>query len=728
MESMITLRQKNTLAEYMILSSADNRPPMLNKDLYDSWKSRMELYMQNREHKIMILESVEHDPLIELTIAKNGVIKTKKYAELSAAEKIHADCDMKATNIILQGLPSDIYSLVNRHRVANDLRHNSTTYARQGLLNVTTVKVKDIWLGNALSLRDQGMQHDPGVPDGQLVQTMLLFRLRNLILLILTVMISQMKKRFSWPTFLTMVLMLSQSKPFDALPTKIEAATELPKISLVNESLKSLKFHLAKFNNVVKIRTTPNARTEDVQTVFDQIDAAVQQSLIDKQCLEIAKKELLLENDRILQQIMSQDVLLTVLNSMSLIGDTVNKDGNRKESCNLEAELLKSQNAFNDLLKVTHNLENIVFLLNAQYNLIKKFFKNNKRKEIVDITAQKPSANTIVPGIFKLDLEPLAPSAKKVAVTPKNKVKKVRFAEPLTYSSNIKQVDSSNTTDSNTHVLSPTRLKYSNSNCGSNPSGNKKNDRISQTPSRNMKNKIEAQPMNVNKKNRIVKPIRNVDVKQSQLNANFELICATCKKSMFDGVHDLCILDFVKNIFLWYLDSECSKHMTGNRSQLMNFVSKFLGTIRFGNDHITRIMSSSSPSNLLLVFVCIIVEVITLSCGIKSPAGSENRPLMLNKENYVPWSSRLLWYAKSRPNGMLIHNSIINGPYVKRMIPEPGDPNREVHVNETFHVQIYDELTEKELKQIEAGDQAIQTILLGLPEDIYTAVDSYETA
>ncbi|GJX27883.1 hypothetical protein Tco_0235962 [Tanacetum coccineum] len=52
------------------------------------------------------------------------------------------------------------------------------------------------------------------------------------------------------------------SKPSDALPVKIEAPKELPKISLVNESLKKLKFHLAKFDNVVKIRTTPNARTE----------------------------------------------------------------------------------------------------------------------------------------------------------------------------------------------------------------------------------------------------------------------------------------------------------------------------------------------------------------------------------------------------------------------------------------------------------------------------------
>nr|GEY35427.1 hypothetical protein [Tanacetum cinerariifolium] len=101
---------------------------------------------------------------------------------------------------------------------------------------------------------------------------------------------------------------------------------------------------------------------------------------------------------------------------------------------------------------------------------------------------------------------------------------------------------------------------------------------------------------------------------------------------------------------------------------------------------------------------------------------------MLNKENYVPWSSRLLWYDKSRPNGKLIYNSIINGPYVRRMIPEPSNTNREVPVNETFHVQTDDELTEKELKQIEADDQAIQAILLGLPEDIYVAVDNCETA
>nr|GEZ79077.1 hypothetical protein [Tanacetum cinerariifolium] len=76
-------------------------------------------------------------------------------------------------------------------------------------------------------------------------------------------------------------------------------------------------------------------------------------------------------------------------------------------------------------------------------------------------------------------------------------------------------------------------------------------------------------------------------------------------------------------------------------------------------------------------------------------AGSKNHLPMLNKDNYIPWSSRLLRYTKSKPNGKVIYNSIIHCPYVRRMIHEPGDPDREVPVAETFHEQTDDELTEK---------------------------------
>ncbi|GKD53100.1 retrovirus-related pol polyprotein from transposon TNT 1-94 [Tanacetum coccineum] len=50
------------------------------------------------------------------------------------------------------------------------------------------------------------------------------------------------------------------------------------------------------------------------------------------------------------------------------------------------------------------------------------------------------------------------------------------------------------------------------------------------------------------------------------------------------------------------MDSGCSKHMIGNRSQLMNFVSKFLGTVRFGNDQIAKIMGYGDYQLVNLVF------------------------------------------------------------------------------------------------------------------------------
>nr|GEZ19705.1 hypothetical protein [Tanacetum cinerariifolium] len=84
---LITGPSQSRQHDKAILSGADNRPPMLEKDMYDSCKSRMELYMLNRQHGRMIFKSVEQ------------------------AEAIQADCDVKATNIIMQGLPPKFYAL-----------------------------------------------------------------------------------------------------------------------------------------------------------------------------------------------------------------------------------------------------------------------------------------------------------------------------------------------------------------------------------------------------------------------------------------------------------------------------------------------------------------------------------------------------------------------------------------------------------------------------------------
>ncbi|GJT11906.1 hypothetical protein Tco_0858948 [Tanacetum coccineum] len=69
----------------------------------------------------MILNSIQNGPLIWPTIKENGVTRTKKYEELSALKKLQADCDLKATNIVLQGLPPDVYAIVNHHKVAKEI-------------------------------------------------------------------------------------------------------------------------------------------------------------------------------------------------------------------------------------------------------------------------------------------------------------------------------------------------------------------------------------------------------------------------------------------------------------------------------------------------------------------------------------------------------------------------------------------------------------------------------
>ncbi|GJZ63911.1 hypothetical protein Tco_0620332 [Tanacetum coccineum] len=94
----------------------------------------------------------------------------------------------------------------------------------------------------------------------------------------------------------------------------------------------------------------------EVQTVFNQMEAAVQQYFVDKQCFEIQKKQFLIENDRLLDQIISQDIVNIVVNSSLDINTSVNVNSsaamndsvNYVEMCNkcleLEAELIKQHN------------------------------------------------------------------------------------------------------------------------------------------------------------------------------------------------------------------------------------------------------------------------------------------------------------------------------------------------------------------------------------------------
>ncbi|GJU09527.1 hypothetical protein Tco_1131923 [Tanacetum coccineum] len=544
---------------------------------------------------------------------------------------------------------------------------------------------------------------------------------------------------------------------------EIDVPKELPKISLVFKEeaipfINSLRASFKYFKNGL------HSELNEVKTVFNQMEVVIEQCSVDKKYFDIQKKELSLDNDRLLDHIICQDVINIVMhddfvseivlpanhkclvdgnleskrliqendhlfelllsqdivhiyvNSLATLTNYAKMEQDYIDEYNenlvLKAELAKKEQMVENKILMKFLLNNIS-LNNRNAPEILEFFKINewqakldakdvsianlrkhieslKGKNVVekDATPNKAKENTNI--LWELveharALKPLnsdldyackyakliqevliyitatcpsltKPSEKLVAITPLNKNKKVRFAKPATSSSNTqKQIDSYKTQDSNKLVLPSTAIKSSTSASRSQPSSNTKNHRISRTTSSNQKNKIEDQPKSVksnsNKMNRVIKEVCNANVKHSMLNANSELICATCNECMFDAINDLYVLDFVndvnvrsksamsskkKNIwkvtgkvftnigYRWkpigqtftivgntcplnritstkveplkentsklYLDSGCSKHMTGNRFQLINFVYKFLGTVRFGNDQIAKIM------------------------------------------------------------------------------------------------------------------------------------------
>ncbi|GJT39499.1 hypothetical protein Tco_0939364 [Tanacetum coccineum] len=149
------------------------------------------------------------------------------------------------------------------------------------------------------------------------------------------------------------------------------------------------------------------------------------------------------------------------------------------------------------------------------------------------------------------------PSEKLVAVTPINKKKIVRFAEPVISSSTSqKQLGSSQTQakqTTNNSVLTSTGVSRSTKSSRSKSTDNTKNDRILQiSSSTQKKNKVEDHSRIVksclNKPNCVVEPSGNANVQHSKLNTNSELMCVKCNSSMFDARHELCFLEFVSDM------------------------------------------------------------------------------------------------------------------------------------------------------------------------------------
>nr|GEV42008.1 integrase, catalytic region, zinc finger, CCHC-type, peptidase aspartic, catalytic [Tanacetum cinerariifolium] len=113
-------------------AGSDTRRPMLDKTDYDSWSQRIWLYCRGKENGIYILQSIDHGSF-ELgttrdtlsTTPKRGVLlgpeRPCTYDDLNDNEKKRFDADVRATNIVLQGLPKDMYKLINHNIKAKSI-------------------------------------------------------------------------------------------------------------------------------------------------------------------------------------------------------------------------------------------------------------------------------------------------------------------------------------------------------------------------------------------------------------------------------------------------------------------------------------------------------------------------------------------------------------------------------------------------------------------------------
>ncbi|GJW53303.1 retrovirus-related pol polyprotein from transposon TNT 1-94 [Tanacetum coccineum] len=529
-------------------------------------------------------------------------------------------------------------------------------------------------------------------------------------------------------------------------PVKTEAPKELSKVSMVNTNLKKLKYHLGQFDTVVKKRITPNAiiegswgfehtkvvfLNEDVLLIVmhsstaifgDSMNLEMKKSESCNKCLDL-EAELVKKKNMVERDLQEKDTTINKLrNHIKSLRESDKKDRvkqnmNEIETINIElehkvAKLLSENELLHkeiehlkkiyidhfDSIKKTRALskeqcqiQENVFVTTTLQNELRRL----KGKNVLDNATTLTNSTTIAPGMFKLDLDPLAPrflknkdayidyfkNTQEQADILQGIVKQAKAKQPLDNALDIackhakriqellvyvrdtcpnmnkpneKLVESSKTLDSNTPMLPSTGLKSSTSASRSQPPGNKKNDRISQTLSSNMKNKVEVQfrkaNLSSNKKNHVKDHICDANVKHTMLNANSELICSAKNNNKqntwkptgkvfteigywwkptgrtFTLVGNSCPLTrltstkvvplkettshsvethkldmkvysrrpkqvkSVVQIVLWYLDSGCSKHMTGNRFKLMNFVNKFMGTVRFRNDQIAKIM------------------------------------------------------------------------------------------------------------------------------------------
>nr|GEY50359.1 integrase, catalytic region, zinc finger, CCHC-type, peptidase aspartic, catalytic [Tanacetum cinerariifolium] len=180
----------------------------------------------------------------------------------------------------------------------------------------------------------------------------------------------------------------------------------------------------------------------------------------------------------------------------------------------------------------------------------------------------------------------------KAAITPLTWIKQVTFndtCETLTNNTQ-KHVVQQKVHQSNVSLIPSTRVSSSTEASGSKPRSNKKN-KILPTKSETKKKVKDHHRTNKYSWIKVNRVDSSISSKHVVIDSNSESVCKTCNKCLISANYDMCVVKTFNSVNATpTFKIGCSKHMTRNLSKVKNFMSKFIGTVRFRNDHFGAIM------------------------------------------------------------------------------------------------------------------------------------------
>ncbi|GJY58147.1 hypothetical protein Tco_0458039 [Tanacetum coccineum] len=120
------------LYEDIQYAGSDTRPPMLDRSHFESWQQHIRLYCMGKDNGENILKSINEGPFkmgkFRESLAEGAPHlrpeRDRVFADLTPEEKERFKPDIGAMNILLQGLPKDIYTLINHYTYAKDIWDN----------------------------------------------------------------------------------------------------------------------------------------------------------------------------------------------------------------------------------------------------------------------------------------------------------------------------------------------------------------------------------------------------------------------------------------------------------------------------------------------------------------------------------------------------------------------------------------------------------------------------